>query len=199
MATKSPSAVPADANERPQATLPTGSDNDDDALITEYSFHDYPNPIDHGVGTISVLNDLNENGSHAESACSRLTRGWRDKFGDSADEPYVLVEDIHTYFDWLHDDYPSYLVLKKKGWKVGRDVDPDLVGPDADTDALIDQLPEYSIQVMRYDEETGALADDLDSNLRVPVSFQCWVQPQNTDLVQKSGDDVVSTTMSPQR
>ncbi len=181
MATEAPSRDAASAFERPDAVLPAAGEEDHENLITGHTLHDYPDPIDHGHGIEAVLRDKND-GPHSESYYTRVWRGWQDFVGDRDSEPYILAEDVHRIFDWLHDDYPAHLVLKSKGWMVGKDAeDGDLVG----------QYYEYSVQVMRYDEETGKLDDEVDDNLRAPTSFQCWIQPQDSELVRPSGDPMV--------
>lgn len=181
MAAEAPSRDAASAFDRPNAVLPAAGDEDHENLITGHTLHDYPDPIDHGFGIEAVLEDKAD-GPDDESFYTRVWRGWRDFVGDRDEEPYVLAEDVHQLFDWLHDDFPAHLVLKSKGWMVGRD---------ADEDGLVGQYYEYSVQVMRYDEDSGKLADDLDENLRAPTSFQCWIQPQDSDLVRPSGDPMV--------
>ncbi|MHB9286774.1 MarR family transcriptional regulator [Halobacteriales archaeon Cl-PHB] len=158
-------------------TAPTlselGEDPEPDA-IGEYEVLDYPDPIEHGFGIEAVLNDINDADG---SAYRRLFDAWQAKVGDREHEPYVVLEDVHQRWDWLHDDYPAHLVLKSKGWKAGRDaVDGDLVG----------QYYEYSLQVMRYDPDSG----DLDCSLRAPTSCQVYVQPQDTSLSLPSGDSL---------
>ena len=190
MAAESAASDAGDAFDRPQSTLPSVGDDDHGDLITGHTLHDFPNPVDHGFGTQIVLNDLDD-GPHDESAYKRTWRGWQNLDIEPEEEPAVLVEDVHTVFDWLHDEYPAHLVLKSKRWMVGTSVDPDLADRDAGSKALNGQRFEYSIQVMRYDEDSGKLADDLDDNLRCPISFQCWIQPQDTDLVRPSGDPMV--------
>lgn len=181
MAAEAPPRNVAGALDRPQATLPAVGDEDHENLVTGHTLHDYPDPIDHGHGVEVVLEDKAD-GPHEEMFYTRVWRGWGDFVGDRDAEPYVLVEDVHQLFDWLHDDYPAHLVLKSKGWMVGRDAqDGELVG----------QYYEYSVQVMRYAEDSGKLADEIDANLRAPTSFQCWIQPQNSDLVLPSGDSMV--------
>lgn len=182
MAAEAPSVDGAGAFDRPQAVLPAVGEDDHENLISGHTLHDYPDPVDHGFGVQAVLEDKDDAGAVDESFYTRVWRGWRDFVGDRDEEPYVLAEDVHELFDWLHDDYPAHLVLKSKGWMVGRDAeDGDLVG----------QYYEYSVQVMRYDEDSGKLADEIDQNLRAPTSFQCWIQPQDTDLVRPSGDPMV--------
>lgn len=181
MAAKAPSRGVAGALERPRVTLPAVGDEDHENLITGHKLHDYPDPINHGHGVEVVLEDKDD-GAHEEMFYKRVWRGRSDFVGDRDEEPYVLVEDVHELFDWLHDDYPAHLVLKSKGWMVGRDAkDGELVG----------QYYEYSVQVMRYDEDSGKLTDEIDENLRAPTSFQCWIQPQNSELVRPSGDPMV--------
>jgi len=147
---------------------------DDITSAGEFDALDYPDPISHGHGTEVVLNDLD-----GGSAYRRLWEGWRERVEDPENEPHVLLEDVHRRWDWLHDDYPCHLVLKSKPWKVGTAADGREI-----TGSI---RYEYSIQVMRYDTED----DELDSSLRAPVSFQTWVQPQDEDLVYKSGDHLV--------
>ena len=159
-------------------TAPTlselGEDPEPDA-IDEYEVLDYPDPIEHGFGIQAVLNDLDEADG---SAYRRLFDAWQAKVGDREKESYVVLEDAHDRWDWLHDDYPAHLVLKSKGWKAGRDaVDGDLVG----------QYYEYSLQVMRYDPDSGDLAEDVDRKMNAPVSYQTWVRPQDESLVHKDG------------
>jgi len=157
-------------------------DGDHEVLLGDYESIDYPDPIEHGHGIEAVLNDLDEDGPHDESFYTRLWRGWQDLDIEPEEEPAVLVEDVHEQFDWLHDDYPAHLVLSSKGWKAGRD---------AEDGELVSQYYEYSLSVMRYDPDSGKVAADLDDNLRAPVSFQCWVQPQDESLVLPSGDSLV--------
>lgn len=157
-------------------------DGDHEVLLGDYQGIDYPDPIEHGHGIEAVLNDLDEDGPHDESFYTRLWHGWQDLDIDPEDEPVVLAEDIHECFDWLHDDYPAHLVLSSKGWKAGRD---------AEDGELVSQYYEYNLSVMRYDPDSGQVAADLDDNLRAPVSFQCWVQPQDESLVLPSGDPLV--------
>lgn len=162
-----------------------------EVLLKDYDTLDYPDPIEHGHGIQAVLEDLGDENDDSDSFYTRLFEGWQDLDIEPEEEPVVLSEDVHEQFDWLHDDFPAHLVLSSKGWMVGRDVDDDLAGPQAGADALISQYYEYNLSVMRYDEDSGKLAADLDGNLRAPVSYQCWVQPQDTDLVRPSGDPMV--------
>jgi len=149
--------------------------NDEDARSAgESEVLDYPDPIDHGHGNEVVLNDHD-----GRTAYRRLWEAWREHVEDPKNEPYVLVEDVHDRWDWLHDDYPAHLVLSSKGWKVGTEANGNEI--------TRGKRYEYSIQVMRYDTEDG----DLDSSLRAPVSCQTWVQPQDESLVYKSGDSLI--------
>lgn len=183
MAAEAPSRDAANAFDRPNAVLPAAGDEDHENLITGHERTDYPDPINHGHGIQGVLEDK-EGGPNDEAFYTRVWRSWGDFVGDRDEEPYILAEDVHELFDWLHDDFPAHLVLKSKGWMVGRD---------ADEDGLVGQYYEYNIQVMRYDEDTGTLDDDLPDgeNLRAPTSYQCWLQPRDTDLVRPSGDPMV--------
>ncbi|NEU56760.1 hypothetical protein [Halorussus sp. MSC15.2] len=167
-------------------------DAEHEVLLKDYDELDYPDPIEHGHGIQAVLEDLlDEDEDDSESFYTRLFEGWQNLDIEPEEEPVVLAEDVHDQFDWLHDDYPAHLVLSSKGWMVGRDVDDDLAGPNAGAEALISQYYEYNLSVMRYDEDSGKLAADLDGNLRAPVSYQCWVQPQDENLVRPSGDPMV--------
>ncbi|WP_135806421.1 hypothetical protein [Halorussus marinus] len=167
-------------------------DGDHEVLLCEYDELDYPDPIEHGHGIEAVLTDLADEDHGSESFYSRLWSGWQNLDIEPEDEPVVLAEDVHQRFDWLHDDFPAHLVISSKGWKVGRDVDDELAGPNAGAEALVSQYYEYNLSVMRYDEDSGELAADLDSNLRAPVSYQCWVQPQDESLLQPSGDPMIA-------
>lgn len=152
---------------------------EDVSATGEHDTLDYPDPINHGFGMELVLEDLATGGP---TTYRRLYDGWRDAVADPANEPHVLVRDVHSRFDWLDEDYPAHLVLGSSKWKAGQDaVDGDLVG----------QRYEYTVQVMRYDEETGTLAANVDGSLRAPVSYQAWVQPQDETLVLPSGDTLV--------
>jgi len=191
MASEAPASTssPATAIERPQPQLQAIGD-EDEHLTTGHQLHDYPDPINHGHGIQAVLQDK-VNGPNEESFYTRLFHGWQHHVGDREHEPHVLVEDVHRVFDWLHDDFPAHLVLTSKGWKVGTGLDPEKAGPDAGMEALSSQYYEYSLQVMRYDEDTGTLDRNHDRDLRAPISFQCWVQPHDTDLLYPSGDSMV--------
>lgn len=181
VAAESPaSGTVAGPTDRPQATLPAVGD-EDKQLVAEHELHDYPDPIDHGFGIQGVLSDLDE-GPHAESYYTRLWSGWREHVGDRDAEPYVLAEDVHQHFPWLHDDYPAHLVLQSKGWKVGTG---------SEDGSLTSQYYEYSLQVMRYDPVSGDLDAKTEKNLRAPTSFQCWIQPQDESLVYPSGDPMI--------
>jgi hypothetical protein len=161
---------------------PVPNENDEnEVLLKDYDELDYPDPIEHGHGIEAVLEDLTDE-DDSESFYTRLWHGWQDLDIDPEDEPIVLVEDVHERLDWLHDDYPAHLVLSSKGWKAGRDA------KDGD---LVSQYYEYNLSVMRYDPDSEELAANLDDNLRAPVSFQSWVQPQDERLVLPSGDSLV--------
>lgn len=157
-------------------------DNENEVLLKDYDELDYPDPIEHGHGIQAVLEDLADEDEDDDSFYTRLFKGWQGLDIEPEEEPVVLAEDVHDRFDWLHDDYPAHLVISSKGWMVGRDAE------DGD---LVSQYYEYNLSVMRYDEDSGKLAADLDGNLRAPVSYQCWVQPQDEDLVRPSGDPMV--------
>lgn len=154
-------------------TLPLQQDQDDSAA-GDYQILDYPDPIEHGFGIEAVLNDLDH---EIESTYRRVFHGWRESVEDPANEPHIVLEDVHHRWDWLHDEYPSHLVLKSKGWKAGKS---------AQGGELNGQHYEYSFQIMRYDDE-----GELEPKLRSPVSFQCYLQPQDTDLVLPSGDSLI--------
>jgi len=156
---------------------------DDDATHGDYAELDYPDPIDHGMGTIAVFNDLDRDGDTVESTYRRLWEAWRERVEDPSNEPYIVLEDVHERWDWMHGDYPAHLVLKSKKWMVGARANDDNTGTEG-------TRYEYSLQVQRYDPEADVDddRDALSSDLRTPVSFQCWIQPQNEELVYKSGD-----------
>jgi hypothetical protein len=164
--------------------------NENEVLLKDYDEIDYPDPIEHGHGIQAILEDLGDE-DDSESFYSRLWSGWQDLDIEPEEEPVVLAEDVHDRFDWLHDDYPAHLVLSSKGWMVGLSSKGWMVGRDAEDGELVSQYYEYNLSVMRYDEDSGKLAADLDGNLRAPVSYQCWVQPQDEDLVRPSGDPMV--------
>ncbi|MFC7077855.1 hypothetical protein [Haloarcula halophila] len=151
-----------------------------DGAAGEWDSLDYPDPIDHGHGLEMVVNDLDDG---EDFAYRRLFHGWREHVADAENEPYVLVEDVHEWFDWLHDEYPAHLVLSSKPWKVGTEADGQRITGS--------RRYEYSIQVMRYDPESDTLAANHEKSLRAPVSCQTWVQPQNEDLVYKSNDPLI--------
>lgn len=154
-------------------------DAEDVCAKGEHDILDYPDPIDHGFGMEMVLEDLASDGP---TTYRRLYEAWREFVEDPENEPHILVTDVHRRFDWLDEDYPAHLVLGSSKWKAGRDaVDGELTG----------QRYEYSIQIMRYDEDTETLAADVDDRLRAPVSYQAWVQPQEEDLVLPSGDNLI--------
>ncbi|GGL73320.1 hypothetical protein [Halocalculus aciditolerans] len=159
------------------------ADRDDD-ILKDYDTLDVPDPIDHGHGINAVINDLDRD-ADAEGGRSfyeRLFRYYQRNVDDRDAEPLVLVEDVHVRLDWLHDDYPAHLVLRSKGCEFNT--------ADEDGNAK-SQIYEYSLGIMRYEEgDDGEQTLDADatSNLRAPVSYQCWVRPQNEDLVYPSGD-----------
>ncbi|WP_158855590.1 hypothetical protein [Halorhabdus sp. CUG00001] len=185
MSTTTPTAV-QDFQTQTPSLEPDLEDKDDPNAAGEWETLDYPDPITHGIGVELVINDLDDD-DRDEFAYRRLWRAWRDAVGDPSNEPYVLIEDVHERLSWLDDDFPAHLVLKSKGWKVGTD---------AGEDGVEGQRYEYSLQVERYDPEIDA--DDPEEaiersrdNLRAPVSYQCWIQPQNEDLVYQSGDNLI--------
>lgn len=149
--------------------------SEDPTSVGEYQELEYPNPIDHGFGMEAVLNDLDCEG---DSTYCRLYDAWTSVVEDREAEPFVVLEDVHTRWEWLDTEYPAHLVLKSKGWKAGRDTNDG---------ELVSQYYEYSLQVMRYEEEDG----ELNSSLRSPVSWQCWIQPQEEELVLPSGDNLI--------
>lgn len=155
----------------------------------DYQELDYPDPIDHGMGTMAVWNDLerDDDGTVIGSTYRRLWEAWRERVEDPANEPHVVLEDVHERWNWLHDDYPAHLVLKSKKWMVGSRANEDNTGTEG-------TRYEYSLQVQRYDPDDDDVddpADTLNPDLRAPVSCQIWIQPQNEDLVYKSGDSMV--------
>lgn len=160
-----------------------GDDSDD--VHGDYAELQFPDPIDHGMGTMVVLEDLqrDEEGSVTDSCYRRLWEAWRERVEDPSNEPHVVLEDVHERWDWLHDEYPAHLVLKSKKWMVG-------TGTTEDNESTTGTRYEYSLQVQRYDSDVEAddPGDALDGDLRAPVSCQIWIQPQNHDLVYKSGD-----------
>jgi hypothetical protein len=152
---------------------PFDETTDADNAAGESERLDYPDPIEHGHGNELVLNDHD-----GRTAYRRLWEAWREHVSDPDEEPFVLVEDVHERWDWLHDEYPAHLVLSSKGWKVGTEANGNEI--------TRGKRYEYSVQVMRYDED-----GDLDDSLRAPVSCQTWVQPQDESLVYKSGDRLI--------
>jgi len=157
---------------------------EDDHHVGEWTSLDYTDPIDHGFGLEAVVNDLDRD-SDTESSYRRFWRGWRSNVEDPSHEPFIVLEDVHRRWDWLHDDFPAHLVLQSKPWKVGTSA-----ATDGGTNGT---RYEYSLQVMRYepdDDDDDVAADPHDRlrpKRRLPTSFQCWIQPQNEDLVYKDG------------
>ena len=153
-----------------ESAIHTEVDDEPPAFRDLYEVIDYPDPIDHGMGIVGVLNDLD---SAQGSVYSRLWSTWRDLVGDPDNEPYVVLKDAHEVFDFLDTNYPADLVLESSGW---------MAGSEAEDGELIKQHYKYSLRVVRKNED-----GNLDENLRTPVSFQTWIQPQDTDLVYGDG------------
>ncbi|MFB6200902.1 MAG: hypothetical protein ABEI98_02720 [Halorhabdus sp.] len=184
MSATTPTAVQDFQSQTP--SLKPDLDDNDANTAGDYEVLDYPDPITHGIGVEAVINDLDDDGRD-DFAYRRLWRVWREDVEDPSNEPYVVLEDVHEELSWLDAAFPAHLVLKSKGWKVGTDVGES---------GVEGQRYEYSLQVERYDPDVDAedpaeaIARSRDG-LRAPVSFQCWIQPQNEELVYKSGDHLI--------
>lgn len=154
------------------SAIHTITDDEPPAFRDLYRVIDYPDPVNHGIGIIAVLNDLD---SEQGSVYSRIWKAWRERVGNPEVEPYTVIEDAHQVFDFAHDDYPADIVLESSGW---------MAGTEAEDGELVDQWYKYSLKLARKDPETG----EYDSRLRTPVSFQAWIQPQDQDLVYPDGE-----------
>jgi hypothetical protein len=166
------------------SALPEAGDTENDEeqdAENQFEVIDFPDPSTHGMGTNTVVNGLDD-AAHAEDDLDSIYRSfldaWHDHVEDPTNEPYIIIEDAHTKFDWANDDYHAHLVLKSSRWMVGTEANGEQI-----TDG---QRYEYSLQLMRYDPETG----DLKPKKPLPVNFQVWIRPQERGLVYKSRDEL---------
>lgn len=164
----------------PENTEDTDKDDDQDGK-DQFEVIDFPDPSTHGMGVNAVLNDLDDD-AHAmddlESVYRSFLDAWHEHVEDPTNEPHILIEDAHETFDWANDDYHAHLVFKSSRWMAGTKANGEQI--------TNGQRYEYSLQLMRYDPDSG----ELEPKKPLPVNFQTWIRPQENGLVYKSDDEV---------